>query len=35
VQTFPTLLIARPFGFVPAEFFSAGPGADEPVVVAV
>jgi LemA protein len=35
VQTFPTLLIARPFGFAPAEFFSAGPGADEPVVVAV
>ena len=35
VQTFPTLLVARPFGFAPAEFFSAEPAADEAVAVAV
>jgi LemA protein len=32
-QTFPTLLVARPFRFRPREFFEAGEDADEPVGV--
>lgn len=28
VQTVPGILVARPFGFAPAEFFSAEPGAN-------
>ncbi len=32
-QTFPTLLVARPFGFHPREFFDAGEGVEAPVDV--
>ena len=34
-QTFPTLLVARPFGFRSREFFEAGEGADAPVQVSL
>ena len=31
IESFPDLLIARPFGFLPAEFFDAEPQAQAPV----
>lgn len=35
VQTFPTLLVARLFGFRPAEFYEAGEEAAAPVAISV